>query len=637
LWRSRSAFLIVLVGTCVAPAHAWVPVGPPGGDVRALASDPRNPQILYLGTADGILYRSQDQGLHWRRSEPGFPTRGMSLDKIIVDSRGVLFIGYWQVGGRGGGVARSSDGGQNFEMLPDIDGESVRALAFAEGPHVLVAGAISGVFRSVDGGHSWKRISPKGHSDLHNVESLAIDPSDPDVIWVGTWHLPWKTVDGGKTWRQAHTGLIDDSDIFTLTLDHKSRGTLYATACTGVYRSSDGGNRWAKLRGIPESSRRTRAFAQDRDDPGRLYAGTTQGLWGSETGGGSWSLLTSKELVVNALLLMPQGTVLLGTEGTGVLRSTDGGRSWSASNSGFSERFASRVLFDPPGGRILVGVLGDRHFGGVLWAPGPEGPWAALGGGLEGREVLGLSVAGRNVLAGTDDGLFLWTPEIARWRRLKVLVDGLEAHARATEVLSLSERVFLAATSSGLLRSTDGGESWHKELLGAAASVEAIATSGGSPAFALAATALGIYRSLDGGATWERISMGPPEARIHALAVLPSAKGVLFATTPTGLFKSADEGRTWSRRGGGLPLSDITAFTIDRDGRTIFASDFAQGGLFQSKDAGETWSRFPTDGLVSDRVWTLAIDPVSTGRLIAATPAGGLHLYSGSSETAGSP
>src|SRR6185503_13836208 len=115
--------LAVALRVGFAEAGTWVPVGAPGGNVRALAADPRDPQRIYLGTADGILYRSDNGGTAWKRLSPGFPLRGCSLDEIVVDGRGVVFVGYWEVHGKGGGVARSGDGGLTFAVLKGVDGE----------------------------------------------------------------------------------------------------------------------------------------------------------------------------------------------------------------------------------------------------------------------------------------------------------------------------------------------------------------------------------------------------------------------------------------------------------------------------------------------------------------------------------
>ena len=111
---------------------------------------------------------------------------------------------------------------------------------------------------------------------------------------------------------------------------------------------------------------------------------------------------------------------------------------------------------------------------------------------------------------------------------------------------------------------------------------------------------------------------------------------MVFATTSGGLYRSADRGRTWSPRGGGLPLLDITGLGLHPDGRTAFASDFQQGGVWRSDDAGETWTAVATSGLLSDRVWTLAVDPRGPA-ILAAAAAGGLHQLSLPSTGGGAP
>lgn len=626
--RYRIALLAALgiLTALGAPARAqsWVPVGPPGGDVRSLAAHPKTPRIVYLGTAGGVLYRSEDSGRSWGRLSPGFPLNGMSLDDLAIAPDGSVFVGYWALRGAGGGVARSDDGGKTFTVLPGISGQAVKALALAPtDSDTVVAGTLSGVFRSGNGGRSWRRISTEGHPELRNVNSIAIDPESPDTIYAGTWHLPWKTTDGGSTWRSIHSGMINDSDVMTLTLDRRSPETVYATACSGIYRSRNGAGRWAKVQGIPSSSRRTRAFAQHDEDPATFFAGTTEGLWITENDGATWTLRTAKDLVVNALLSQPDGSLLVGTDGAGVLRSTDGGRTWADSNVGFSERFVSRVLFAPEGGKIVVGVTADRRHGGVFSAPSSEGPWTRLAPGLEGREVLTIALSGTTVVAGTDDGIFLSRGET--WRRLPTVVDGFELHPHVTDLVALSPRLFLAATSEGLLRSADGGDVWERHRLGVLRTVERVAASGGPERRVLAATPIGFFESRDDGASWDPIAGRIGDARVHALAFLPGFDQVVFVATSRGLYKSEDGGRGWWPRGGGLPMLDITGLTVAEDGRTIYASEFTQGGLWGSDDAGETWAAVATDGLATTRIWALALDPQRPERLLAATPSGGLH------------
>jgi photosystem II stability/assembly factor-like uncharacterized protein len=312
--------------------------------------------------------------------------------------------------------------------------------------------------------------------------------------------------------------MIDDSDVFTMTIDRWNGRKVYATACSGIYRSADGAARWTRIRGIPASSRRTRSFAQDPDNQDLFYAGTTEGLWVSEDGTGTWRQATDKSVVVNAVLALPGGLLLIGSEGAGVLRSTDGGRSWTASNQGFSERFVSRIVFDPAGRRVLAGIWGDRSHGGVFQAPSPAGPWSRLGPGLEGREVLSLAVAGDQVLAGTDDGVFLTADAASPWRRLPTRVGGVDLHPRVTDVVALSANVFLAASPQGVLRSIDAGATWRRPTLGLWGPASAFAVSGRTPGLMLATTPLGFFKSVDGGDHWVLVSRGLGAAEAHTIA-----------------------------------------------------------------------------------------------------------------------
>ncbi len=615
-------------------AQTWTPVGPTGGDVRELAMDPRDPRVVYLGTADGVLYKSEDAGLRWRRLSPGFPFRGVSLDNITVDATGRVLVGYWEVDGTGGGVARSSDGGSTFDVLEGIRGHSVRALdTDPSNPAVVVVGAIDGVFRSSDGGDTWQRISPEGDEEIRNVESVALDPSHPGVVYVGTWHLPWKTTDGGRAWRSVHDGMITDSDVFTMTLDHRDARSMYATACTGIYRSRDAAGRWTKVSGIPTSSRRTRSFAQDPDRPEVFYAGTTEGLFVSEDDTATWRLATGKDVVVNSIAPLPRsagGALLLGTEGAGVLRSSDGGRTFSTSNDGFAERVFARVVVDPSGNRIVVGVKGDRNHSGVLRAPRLEGPWARVGDGIEGREVLALALDGDEVVAGTDDGLFRSVSRSGLWNRLPTVVDGVDAHPHASDVVALPGGSILAATRDGLLRSVDDGATWERQTLGLARSVLALAASPREPRLLVAATPLGTFLSRNAGASWEQVARGlaDPGVEIHSLGFLPGNDSVIFAATHAGLLRSTDQGHVWKRCSGQLPISDIAGLAFAPDGSAVYASDYGFGGLYESRDVGDTWTRFPATGLPSDRVWSLAVDPAAAGGLLASASTGGLHVLS---------
>jgi photosystem II stability/assembly factor-like uncharacterized protein len=202
------------------------------------------------------------------------------------------------------------------------------------------------------------------------------------------------------------------------------------------------------------------------------------------------------------------------------------------------------------------------------------------------------------------------------------------------DVAVLAEHTWLVATGHGVLKTTDAGRRWQRPALGPRVRVTALAVSPHEEGLVLAATPIGVFRSLDGGDRWILAARGPADAQTHHLAFLPTDPAVVFAATSKGLFRSGDRGESWGRVTGGVPFTDITGLALHPDGRTVYVSDFTWGGVFRTQDGGRSWSRLPSSGLVTDRVWAIALDPESPDKLLAATPSGGLHLLEGAAPAA---
>ena len=113
---------------------------------------------------------------------------------------------------------------------------------------------------------TWRKISDPDNLEMRATSAVAFDAKNPEIIYAGTSHLPWKTPDGGKTWESIHVGMIDDSDVFSIAVDNKTPEHIFASACSGIYASLDRGEQWHKLQGIPNTHRRTHII---RQDPGR--------------------------------------------------------------------------------------------------------------------------------------------------------------------------------------------------------------------------------------------------------------------------------------------------------------------------------------------------------------------------------
>ena len=342
-WLAAATLTLALAGAGRARAQVWRSMGPPGGDVRSLVADPRNPSVLYLGTTDGHVFTSHDDGAHWALDGRVGHRLDSVVVSVIVDPRNSsrLFAGAWTLNpDAGGGVYESDDAGRTWRAL-GLAGKAVRALAQAPSdPDILVAGTLGGVYRSGDDGKTWERISPAASEEIRNLDSLAIDPRNPRVIYAGTYHLPWKTVDGGKRWFPIHAGMIDDSDVFSIVIDRKNPARVFSSACSGIYRSDNAGLHWVKVQGIPTSARRTQVIRQDPLHPGTVYAGTTEGLWKTTNGGANWRRMTPGNWIINAMVVDPrrEGRLVIGTERLGVLVSNNGAENFQVSTDGFTHR-----------------------------------------------------------------------------------------------------------------------------------------------------------------------------------------------------------------------------------------------------------------------------------------------------------
>src|SRR5579864_1261901 len=416
MMRTIPVLLMALwASSALASEQPWQPVGPDGGTVRSLAMDPKNPDRIFLGTSAGNLYLSTDKGATWSRfARPGNSAE-MVLDHIVIDptdSRNI-FVAAWnaQQPNSDGDLYRSKDGGKSWEIVPDLHGKSLRALSIAASdPKILVVGALDGIYRSRNGGHDWERISPENHAEIKNIESVAIDPVNPDTIYAGTFHLPWKTEDGGRSWHGIEQGMLLDSDVFSIIIDPKMPTMVYLSACSGIYKSANAGNLFTRIKDIPHSAIRTRVLKQDPQRSAIVYAGTTGGLWKTFDGGVTWELYSAPNVIVNDILIDPRqpDRVLLATDRGGVLASDDGFDHYVASNRGFSHRVVGGVVVDRKDpNRLYVGVVNDKDYGGFFLSDDGGQNWRQLSRGLDERDILSLQQADNGViLAGTNHGIF---------------------------------------------------------------------------------------------------------------------------------------------------------------------------------------------------------------------------------------
>ncbi|HUY80783.1 MAG TPA: hypothetical protein VMU92_03595 [Acidobacteriaceae bacterium] len=586
-----------------------------------------------MGTTNSWVYESKDDGATWTRLARLGKVDDLVVDNLLVDRANprTLYAGVWQMDDMNGGVYISHDGGHTWTASPEILGKSVRSLAQANtNPRILVAGAISGVYRTEDGGLHWKQISPPGSLEIRKIESIAIDPTDSRTIYVGTWHLPWKTTDGGKTWSNIKKGLIVDSDIFSILLDPKFPSTVYMSACSGIYKSDTGGALFRKIQGIPTSARRTRSFRQDPANRSIIYAGTTEGLYKTVDAGATWKRMTAPNIVINDIYIDPKNPqrVLLATDRSGVLASNDGGVSFTASNDGVSQRQVMALLSDRKHpDTMYAGVVNGKSFGGVFVSKDGGKSWRQRSEGLDGRDIFSLAQAkDGTIYAGTNSGIFrlngdVWVPDnlvvnvkhktvyvYRHSRRVSQSVtapksDGqIEGQVNALSVLG---PVWYAATTQGVYRSMTQGATWSGPIL-KDGDYRLMDYRNGA---VYAAQLDGLRLSWDGGLQWKPVNMPVGLSPIDALATTPS--GTLWLGGRQGAFYSNDHGKTWHAIHN-LPVREIDSIRYDPGLQRVVLTSRSSDVIFAINPDNRTWQWW-------DAGWKVRMVHSMNGRLVAAS------------------
>ncbi len=632
-----------LVSTALLASGSWQALGPDGGDARSLAYDAHNPDHLLLGTSTGQLFVSEDAGRNWAR----FARLGGDdyvLDHITIDPQNSkhIYVSAWSVSSQQiGDVFRTRDGGKKWETLPGLHGKSIRAMAVFPGDSkVLVVGALDGVFRTNDGGDNWERMSPANHADIKNIESIAVDPKDANTVYAGTWHLAWKTSDGGANWQQIKKGMIDDSDVFSVIVDHSNPSVVFASACSGIYKSESAGGQFSKIQGIPFSARRTRVLKQDPTNENIVYAGTTEGLWKTIDLGKTWKRVSNPEIVVNDVMVDPRDSnhVLLATDRSGVMASSNGTQSWTSSNHGYAHRYISALLADAKESDTLyVGVVNDREYGGVFYTHDAGRTWLQRSAGLGGRDVFALKQASNGTLVtGTNRGMFSLDRNASEWRPMNVIVSERtvkttkKGSKKATTVvvmkksgdlsahvsdLELGSQRWLAATSEGIYSSADQGKTWKGGPVLGQKDFISVREQG---SFVVATTRSRALVSHDSGATWKQAGLPAFLVGIRGSAL--AADNTIVIAAREGIYRSSDGGTNWEHVVDGLPSKDITSVSFDSRHKRLLATSDSTGVIFVSNDNGHTWQRGPDAGFPLRRV------SVVGGRFVAATPFDGVVL-----------
>jgi len=548
-WQATSADLLPAKETAERRQHRL-----DEGYVYALVVDRRDPDIVYAGTWEKGVFKTTDGGASWRSVGLG------SVNTLALDPRDPDTIYAGAVGAAAGptsiyhwsGVFKSSDGGANWHPV-GLNGTNVAALALdPQHPETVYAGTDEkGVLKSTDGGASWRAAGLQGT----NVGPLMLDPRHPKTVYAGTdENGVFKSTDGGRTWRVLT--MLRGAELLALHPGNPAK--LYAGDIGRILTSLDAGRSW-RATGRGPGAASISAFAVDART-GIAYAGTGGGL--AKRTGGRWRTVNAHE-DVSALAVDAQDPDVLyaGADNpAGLLKSTDGGRSWRR----------LRVPWKP-------WIRGNTAFVTEL-AVDPQNP-KAISAHIENLTEHGSPVWFKSTDAGAtwedaDDAFFS-------------VADGAGEYpsALAFDPLDPGTR-YAYGYGAALFKSTDGGATWQRAgypFIPASLNVENLAIDPREPATLYAAAGEqdegeGIFKSTDAGSSWRAV--GLKGYNVWALAIDPRQRQTVYAGTDSGLFRSTNGGRIWSRFSRGLRPDGIETVAVDPVGGILYAV-LTGGGIYE--------------------------------------------------------
>lgn len=461
-----------------------------------------------------------------------------------------------------------------------------------------------------------------GPGDLQ-VYGLAGAPNNPDQICAGTWGEGlFCSQNGGQSWRAA--GMLPDSESRRVkTAIWTPDNRIYIGTWQGVYQSNDNGETWNSISippvwlALPGTGDPLQVNSLLRGDAQGtvIYAGTRGGILKSTDGGKSWTPknanLRSAALDIQLLIQDPgQSEILyIGTTRDGIYRSTDGAETWEptqAFTNGVKEVYS---LVSPRSGVLFAGTKGL----GVYRSTDAGETWQAWNDGIDNdehaRTIQALAVGPDGAIyAGTVDfGIYKLTSDQTKWQSKN---NGLGGYALSIlNIASIgTNRLYLGTYGGGVYVSSDGGETWEEHSQGIetfSQRVQSLALDTRGKRLFAGTNGAGVYVR-DDEKKWRRQNDGLPigaSRDIQALNIGGNITPTILAGTPAGLYRSLLDANDLQWKLLAVDEDDPTASVtaLVRRGDLIFAGIVGrQGGIYASSDEGKNWKRtiqgLPADG-----------------------------------------
>ncbi len=348
-------------------ALEWRPIGPfRGGRSAAVTGVPGKPKLFYMGSTGGGVWRTNDGGAHWENISDGYFGGSIGAVAVSEEDPNVIYVGGGEVTVRGNvssgsGMWKSVDAGKTWESIGLKNSRHIpRVRIHPKNPDLVYAAVLGdlfkssnerGIYRSKDGGKTWKNILFV-NEDAGAVD-LILDPNNPRIIFASTWRVRrtpysmesggegsalWKSTDGGDTWKNISTakglpkGIWGISGVTISPVNSNRIWAIIENKDGGVFRSDDGGETWKLVNNERKLRQRAWYYSRiyaDTQDKDRVYVANVR-FHRSKDGGKTFEKISTPHGDHHDFWIAPEdhNRVIVGDDG-GAQISYDAGDNWS--------------------------------------------------------------------------------------------------------------------------------------------------------------------------------------------------------------------------------------------------------------------------------------------------------------------